>query len=58
VRDYFDQVLLLNVRKIAAGPVATTFTAENLQATYGGRLAATQVEALSVTVSPSSASHP
>ena len=26
------------VRKIADGPVATTFTAENLQATYGGRL--------------------
>ena len=25
------------VRKIADGPVATTFTAENLQATYGGR---------------------
>jgi len=46
VRDYFDHVLLLNVRRIAAGPVATTFTAENLQATYGGRLAATQVEAL------------
>jgi len=46
VRDYFDHVLLLNVRRIAAGPVATTFTAENLQATYGGRLASTQVEAL------------
>ena len=46
VRDYFDYVLLLNVRKIAAGSVATTFTAENLQATYGGRLAATQVESL------------
>ena len=39
VPDYFDHVILINVRKIADGPVATTFTAENLQATYGGRLA-------------------
>ena len=38
VPEYFDRVLLINVRKIADGPVATTFTAENLQATYGGRL--------------------
>lgn len=44
VRDYFDHVLLLNVRRIAEGPVATTFTAETLQATYGGRLAATQLD--------------
>jgi manganese/zinc/iron transport system ATP- binding protein len=43
VTDYFDHVLLINVRKIADGPVATTFTAENLQATSGGRLAATQL---------------
>lgn len=48
VRDYFDHVLLLNVRKIADGPVATVFTADNLQATYGGKLAAAQVEALSL----------
>jgi manganese/zinc/iron transport system ATP- binding protein len=38
VPDYFDHVLLINVRKIADGPIATTFTAENLQAAYGGRL--------------------
>lgn len=57
VRDYFDHVLLLNVRKIAAGPVATTFTAENLQATYGGRLAATQVEALAPSAGTSAATH-
>ncbi len=38
VGAYFDHVLLLNVRLIAAGPVATTFTNANLQATYGGRL--------------------
>lgn len=47
VPDYFDHVLLLNLRKIASGPVATTFTAENLQAAYGGKLAAAQIESLS-----------
>ncbi|TQF80971.1 metal ABC transporter ATP-binding protein [Elioraea sp. Yellowstone] len=36
--QYFDHVLLLNVRAIAAGPMATTFTPENLARTYGGRL--------------------
>jgi manganese/zinc/iron transport system ATP- binding protein len=39
VRDYFDWVTLLNVRLIASGPVADTFTEENLRATYGGRVA-------------------
>lgn len=38
VRDYFDEVLLLNVRLVAAGPVSTVFTHENLRQTYGGRL--------------------
>lgn len=38
VPEYFDHVLLLNTRLVAAGPVATTFTPENLQRTYGGRL--------------------
>jgi manganese/zinc/iron transport system ATP- binding protein len=46
VPDYFDHVLLINVRKIAAGPVATAFTPENLQAAYGGRLASTQMASL------------
>lgn len=39
VADYFDRVLLLNGRVIASGTVADTFTDENLQRTYGGRLA-------------------
>lgn len=43
VRDYFDHLLLLNVRRIAAGPVATTFTSQNLQETYGGRLGDVQL---------------
>ncbi len=38
VREYFDHVILLNMRLIACGPVDTTFTNENLQQTYGGRL--------------------
>jgi manganese/zinc/iron transport system ATP- binding protein len=38
VPEYFDQVILLNRRLVAAGPVATTFTSGNLQKTYGGRL--------------------
>ncbi|TFH87192.1 metal ABC transporter ATP-binding protein [Billgrantia azerbaijanica] len=46
VRDYFDHVLLLNVRRIAAGPVDEVFTERNLQATYGGRLSAVQLARL------------
>lgn len=39
VPEYFDQVLLLNVRRIASGPVEEVFTDENLRLTYGGRVA-------------------
>ena len=39
VDDYFDWVALLNVRLVAAGPVAEVFTHENLHTTYGGRIA-------------------
>lgn len=46
VRDYFDEVLLLNVRRIAAGPVDEAFSAANLQATYGGRLSPVQLARL------------
>jgi manganese/zinc/iron transport system ATP- binding protein len=38
VRDYFDYIILLNMRLVACGPVDETFTNENLQNTYGGRL--------------------
>ncbi|OIQ27274.1 MAG: manganese ABC transporter ATP-binding protein [Alphaproteobacteria bacterium MedPE-SWcel] len=44
VRDYFDNVFLINTRKVAEGPVATAFTAETLQAAYGGRLATAQID--------------
>lgn len=39
VQEYFDHVLLLNVRRIAAGRVDEVFTQENLRRTYGGRIA-------------------
>jgi manganese/zinc/iron transport system ATP- binding protein len=38
VEEYFDWVLLLNLRKIAFGPTSEVFTMDNLQKTYGGRL--------------------
>ena len=39
VTDYFDWVMLLNIRRIASGPVDETFTPDNLRETYGGRIA-------------------
>ena len=38
VPEYFDEVILLNMRIVAAGPVDEVFTPENLHKTYGGRL--------------------
>lgn len=38
VPQYFDEVILLNMRVVAAGPVTDVFTQDNLQKTYGGRL--------------------
>lgn len=38
VPEYFDWVMLLNVRRIASGPVSEVFTDENLRAAYGGRV--------------------
>ncbi len=35
--EYFDWVVLLNVRTIEAGPMAAVWTPENLARTYGGR---------------------
>ena len=39
VPEYFNSVLLLNMRLVASGPTETTFTTENLRKTYGGKLA-------------------
>lgn len=52
VQSYFDDILMINVRKIAEGPVSTTFTPEALNATYGGRLAATHIDQLSLAPAP------
>jgi manganese/zinc/iron transport system ATP- binding protein len=38
VRDYFDEVILLNMRVVASGPVDEVFNNDNLHKTYGGRL--------------------
>jgi manganese/zinc/iron transport system ATP- binding protein len=37
-RDYFDMLLLLNMRVVAFGATEKVFTHELLQKTYGGRL--------------------
>jgi manganese/zinc/iron transport system ATP- binding protein len=39
VPEYFDWVMLLNVRRIASGPVPEVFTEDNLRTAYGGRVA-------------------
>ncbi|HEY5311126.1 MAG TPA: manganese ABC transporter ATP-binding protein, partial [Pirellulales bacterium] len=38
VPQYFEQVVMLNTRLVAAGPTPETFTPENIRKTYGGRL--------------------
>jgi manganese/zinc/iron transport system ATP- binding protein len=37
-REYFDMLILLNMRLVAVGPTDQVFTHELLQKTYGGRL--------------------
>ncbi len=39
VTDYFDWVTLLNVRRVAHGPVPDVFTEHNLGLAYGGKVA-------------------
>ncbi|MBC8354231.1 MAG: ABC transporter ATP-binding protein [Planctomycetes bacterium] len=39
VTEYFDHVMLLNMRLVATGPTSEVFTRENLRKTYGGKLA-------------------
>jgi manganese/zinc/iron transport system ATP- binding protein len=38
VPEYFDWVTLLNVRRIASGPVADAFSEANLRLAYGGKV--------------------
>lgn len=42
VEQYFDHVLLLNGGLVAEGPTQEVFTPDNLQKTYGGRIAILQ----------------
>ena len=44
VEAYFDDILILNVRKVSEGPVATAFTQEALNSAYGGRLAMAEID--------------
>ena len=37
-REYFDSLVLLNMRVVAFGPTEEVFTVDQLQKTYGGRL--------------------
>jgi manganese/zinc/iron transport system ATP- binding protein len=39
VPEYFDWVTMLNVRRIASGPVEEVFTEQNLRKAYGGKVA-------------------
>ncbi len=39
VPEYFDWVTMLNVRRVASGPVSEVFNEHNLRLTYGGRVA-------------------
>jgi manganese/zinc/iron transport system ATP- binding protein len=39
VKEYFDWTILLNKRMIQCGPTEKVFTIDNLQLTYGGKLA-------------------
>lgn len=38
VPEYFDHVMMLNMRVVAHGPINEVFTNENLKKTYGGQL--------------------
>lgn len=38
IREYFDWVVLLNVRRIASGPVKDAFTEANLKTAFGSRV--------------------
>lgn len=39
VAEYFDEVVLINMRLVASGPTSEVFTHDNLRKTYGGKLA-------------------
>jgi len=52
VTNYFDWVIMINMRVVANGPTAEVFTNENLQKTYGGRLTLLSEAAQAMAVPP------
>jgi len=48
VAEYFDNVFLINTRRVAEGSVVNTFVSRHLQDAYGGRLAGAQMDALAL----------
>ena len=53
--EYFDWLVLLNVRLIAAGPFQETFTPANLERAYGGALTLLQPRSLERLAAPAGA---
>lgn len=56
VAQYFDWVLLINMRVLAIGPTESTFTHANLQKTYGGKLTVLSNVAETVLLDPTARS--
>ncbi len=52
VTNYFDWVIMINMRVVASGPTAEVFTNENLNKTYGGRLTLLSETAQAMAVPP------
>ncbi len=58
VSSTFDWLALVNVRLVAAGPVAAVFTAEHLRAAYGGQVALVSAESATPLAEPQAATPP
>lgn len=52
VPDYFDWLIMLNMRVVAVGPTPDVFNRDNLHKTYGGRLTLLDEAAQAVAMSP------
>jgi manganese/zinc/iron transport system ATP- binding protein len=53
VQEYFNYMIMLNMRVVAAGPTAHVFHRDNLHKTYGGRLTLLDEAAQAVALAPS-----
>lgn len=53
VHEYFDHVMLLNMRLVATGRTEDVFTPDNLRATYGGKLPLLDIVGHRMTISGS-----